>query len=240
MCVCAQRNQVPLTPCILRKFIGWPYVMYCCCVYVSAIPSILSASEFVPIQDSLSKSFPSGIFVIHKAHFPFHCVAQPPVHAPGGCIWAPPLPLIPCVGTQGFGDGRALQFENILPNTDSSYLNPDVYQGRRRSARLPPHSLLSRGSGRVRFSPQASWVRLAQSSKEQQISIATIINIGLLHLLCEFSVHGLCCLRQLEPLAGLEPATPGLQTPALYQLSYSGIDPTSGAAGRLPPPLPLR
>lgn len=95
VCVCAQRNQVPLTPCILRKFIGWPYVMYCCCVYVSAIPSILSASEFVPIQDSLSKSFPSGIFVIHKAHFPFHCVAQPPVHAPGGCIWAPPLLLIP-------------------------------------------------------------------------------------------------------------------------------------------------
>ena len=94
MCVCAQRNQVPLTPCILRKFIGWPYVMYCCCVYVSAIPSILSASEFVPIQDSFSKSFPAGIFVIHKAHFPFHCVAQPPVHAPSGCICA----LRSCMG----------------------------------------------------------------------------------------------------------------------------------------------
>lgn len=95
MCICAQRNQVPLTPCILRKFIGWPYMVHHCCVYVSAIPSILSASEFVPIQDSLSKSFPAGIFVIHKAHFPFHCVAQPPVHAPSSCICAPPLLLIP-------------------------------------------------------------------------------------------------------------------------------------------------
>lgn len=54
------------------------------------------------------------------------------------------------------------------------YSNPDVYHGRRRSARLSPTS----GSARVRFSPLSIAVRMKIGGRQQQTSKAVFNNIS--------------------------------------------------------------